>query len=77
MNLIINASYKYHIYVIKFFPCIGDDSFITFEEILKIGLKHEVDFVLLGGDLFHDGKPSVNCYSKCMELLKRYCMGDG
>jgi double-strand break repair protein MRE11 len=55
----------------------AEDSFIAFEEILKIGIKHKVDFVLLGGDLFHDGKPSVNCYSRCMELLKRYCMGDG
>ena len=36
----------------------GDDSFVSFEECLAAGrLKHNVDFVLLGGDLFHDNKP--------------------
>jgi len=35
-----------------------DDSFRSFEEILQIGLQHKVDFVLFGGDLFHDNKPS-------------------
>ncbi|XP_059480631.1 double-strand break repair protein MRE11 [Neocloeon triangulifer] len=58
-------------------PTRGEDSFIAFEEILRIGKKYKVDFILLGGDLFHDGRPSVNCYSKCMDLLNRYCMGDG
>ena len=34
------------------------DSFIVFEEILQQAVKHKVDFVLLGGDLFEDNKPS-------------------
>ncbi|XP_067005456.2 double-strand break repair protein MRE11 [Anabrus simplex] len=54
----------------------GDDSFNTFEEILSIAAKEEVDFILLGGDLFHDHKPSPRCIHRCMSLIRRYCMGD-
>ena len=36
----------------------GDDSFVTFEEILKKSKSHKVDFLLLGGDLFHHPNPS-------------------
>ena len=32
---------------------IGDDSFTAFEEVLETATKRDVDFVLLGGDLFH------------------------
>jgi double-strand break repair protein MRE11 len=32
--------------------------------------------VLLGGDLFHDNKPSRKSLFRCIELLRRYCMGD-
>lgn len=32
--------------------------------------------ILLGGDLFHDNKPSRTTLYKTMELLRRYCMGD-
>ena len=35
-----------------------DDSFMAFEEVLQLAAKHGADFVLLGGDLFHDNKPS-------------------
>jgi len=35
-----------------------DDSFTTFEEVLQMAVEHEADFLLLGGDLFHDNKPS-------------------
>ncbi|XP_031845471.1 double strand break repair nuclease mre11 isoform X1 [Nomia melanderi] len=51
------------------------DSFITFEEILHLGKENEVDFILLGGDLFHDTKPSQTAILKCMELLRKYCLG--
>ncbi|KAM3935287.1 double-strand break repair protein MRE11 [Leptodactylus fuscus] len=54
----------------------GNDSFVTFDEILKLGRDNEVDFVLLGGDLFHDNKPSRRTLHTCMELLRKYCMGD-
>lgn len=35
-----------------------------------------MDFILLGGDLFHDVKPSPYCIFKCIELLRKYCLGD-
>ncbi|EFN86093.1 Double-strand break repair protein MRE11 [Harpegnathos saltator] len=53
----------------------SDDSFITFEEILKHAKDNEVDCILLGGDLFHDTKPSQAALLKCVELLRKYCLG--
>ena len=41
-------------------PIRGEDSFRTFEEILKIAKNNSVDMILLGGDLFHFNKPSRN-----------------
>ena len=35
-----------------------DDSFVALEEVFELAAKHGADFVLLGGDLFHDNKPS-------------------
>ena len=52
-----------------------DDCFITFEEILQHAVKYQVDFILLGGDLFHHNKPSINCLNRCLDLLRRYCLG--
>lgn len=54
----------------------GNDSFATFEEILKIGKDREVDFILLGGDLFDHNVPSPQCLQKCISLLRKYTMGD-
>lgn len=54
----------------------GNDTFVTFDEIMKQAVQHEVDFVLLGGDLFHDNKPSRKTIHCCMEVLRKYCMGD-
>ncbi|XP_011187962.1 double-strand break repair protein MRE11 [Zeugodacus cucurbitae] len=54
----------------------GDDSFITFEEILQMAVQEDVDFILLGGDLFHDAVPSQNTLHNCMKLLRRYTFGD-
>ena len=36
----------------------------------------QVDFILLGGDLFHDNKPSRQVLTRTMELLRHYCMGE-
>lgn len=36
----------------------------------------QVDFILLGGDLFHDNKPSRRCLHSCITMLRKYCMGD-
>ncbi|KAI9362043.1 meiotic recombination 11 [Zopfochytrium polystomum] len=57
-------------------PIRGNDSFAAFEEILLIAQRNQVDFVLLGGDLFHENKPSRSCMYKTMNMLRRYCMGD-
>ena len=46
------------------------DSFNTFREILDLALDRRVDFVLLGGDLFHDNKPSRNAERRCIEILR-------
>jgi double-strand break repair protein MRE11 len=54
----------------------GDDSFNSFEEMLKLAKKQKVDFILLAGDLFHDGKPTTNTVNRCMALLRHYCMGE-
>ncbi|XP_051882523.1 LOW QUALITY PROTEIN: double-strand break repair protein MRE11 [Pristis pectinata] len=52
------------------------DTLVTFDEILKCAQDNEVDFILLGGDLFHDNKPSRKTLHTCMELMRKYCMGD-
>lgn len=36
----------------------------------------QVDFLLLGGDLFHENKPSRSCLVKAIEILRRYCLND-
>lgn len=59
-----------------FFTAQEDDSFVTFEEILQHAQTEEADFILLGGDLFHDSKPSQKVVLRCMELLKKYTLGD-
>jgi double-strand break repair protein MRE11 len=53
----------------------GNDSFQTFEEILQLARQFEVDALLLGGDLFHENKPSRRCMHTTMELLRHYCLG--
>lgn len=54
----------------------GNDTFVTFNEILEHAQKNEVDFILLGGDLFHENKPSRKTIHTCLESLRKYCMGD-
>ncbi|KAJ3149384.1 Double-strand break repair protein mre11a [Geranomyces variabilis] len=57
-------------------PVRANDSFNAFEEVLKIARKHAVDFILLGGDLFHENKPSRKCQKTTLRLLRKYCLGD-
>jgi len=57
-------------------PIRGNDSFETFEEILQIAKERRADCVLLGGDLFHDNKPSRSTIVKAMDILTRYCLND-
>jgi len=54
----------------------ANDSFVTFEEILILARDKEVDFLLLGGDLFHENKPTRDAQMKCCNLLRKYAMGD-
>ncbi|XP_033738738.1 double-strand break repair protein MRE11-like [Pecten maximus] len=54
----------------------GNDSLVAFEEILENAKKHDVDFILLGGDLFHENKPPRRIMHGCISLLRKYCMGD-
>ncbi|KAJ3719144.1 Metallo-dependent phosphatase-like protein [Lentinula guzmanii] len=57
-------------------PIRGQDSINTFEEILQLAKKHNVDFILLAGDLFHENKPSRESLYKTIALLREYTMGD-
>ena len=38
--------------------------------------EFQVDFILLGGDLFHENKPSRSTLVKTIEILRRYCLND-
>lgn len=50
--------------ILLFIFDLGNDSFITFEEILYYAKQRQVDFILLGGDLFHDTNPSKEALNK-------------
>jgi len=63
------------IYKIYYLELSENDSFITFEEILEIGKAENVDFVLLGGDLFHENKPKPATLHRAMEILRKHCLG--
>eukprot|EP00898_Chlorokybus_atmophyticus_P003724 jgi/Chlat1/4352/Chrsp29S00349 len=53
-----------------------DDSFMAFEEIFELAAKRKVDCVLLGGDLFHENKPSRSTLVRAIEILRRYCLNN-
>ncbi|KAI8972429.1 DNA repair exonuclease [Trametes punicea] len=57
-------------------PVRGQDSINAFKEILQLAVKHDVDFILLGGDLFHENRPSRDCMYQVMALLREYTLGD-
>ncbi|TVU10894.1 hypothetical protein EJB05_44449, partial [Eragrostis curvula] len=53
------------------------DSFQAFETICSLANKtRSVDYVLLGGNLFHENKPSRSTLVKSIEILRRYCLND-
>ncbi|XP_071351849.1 double-strand break repair protein MRE11 [Trachinotus anak] len=54
----------------------GSDSYNTLNEILKCAKSNQVDFILLGGDLFHENKPSRRCLHNCITMLRQFCMGE-
>ncbi|KFH12554.1 Mre11 DNA-binding domain-containing protein [Toxoplasma gondii MAS] len=55
----------------------GGDSFETFQEILEIGRNLKVDFLLHGGDLFDENRPSRATLYRTFCLLRKFCFGDG
>ncbi|TDL14993.1 DNA repair exonuclease [Rickenella mellea] len=57
-------------------PIRGQDAINTFEEILKLAVKNDVDFVLLAGDLFHENRPSRDCLYRVAALLREYTLND-
>ncbi|KAG2219859.1 hypothetical protein INT45_000746 [Circinella minor] len=54
----------------------GKDSFQSFEEVLILAKQHNVDFILLGGDLFHHSQPSLYCLREVMGLIRQHLFGD-
>jgi len=54
----------------------GGDSSRTFDEIMGLANDHDVDMVLLAGDLFHDNKPSRKSLYDVMKSLRKNCLGD-
>ncbi|KAI0125922.1 double-strand break repair protein mus-23 [Xylariales sp. AK1849] len=56
-------------------PIRKDDSWKTFDEIMNLARKQDVDMVLLAGDLFHDNKPSTKCMYQVMRSLRKNCLG--
>ncbi|KAF8635559.1 hypothetical protein AX15_000209 [Amanita polypyramis BW_CC] len=65
-----------HIGYIERDPIRGQDSINTFKEILQLAVKHDVDFILLAGDLFHENKPSRESLYQTIALLREYTLGD-
>ena len=57
-------------------PTRGDDSWKTFHEIMCLAKERDVDMVLLGGDLFHENKPSRKAMYNVMRSLRMNCYGE-
>ncbi|RDB17053.1 Double-strand break repair protein MRE11 [Hypsizygus marmoreus] len=75
-NIKILLATDNHIGYMERDPIRGQDSINTFREILQLAVKHDVDFVLLAGDLFHENKPSRDCLYRTIALIREYTMGD-
>jgi len=55
----------------------NNDSFNSFDELLTVGKEQNVDMCILGGDLFHENKPSRLSQIKCIQILSKHVLGDG
>ncbi|KAK0417365.1 hypothetical protein QR680_012966 [Steinernema hermaphroditum] len=53
-----------------------NDSLNTFEEILMKAVEHDVDFILLAGDLFHENNPSRDVFMGVSRKLRQHCLSD-
>ncbi|KAG8948420.1 meiotic recombination [Tulasnella sp. 424] len=65
-----------HIGYLERDPVRGQDAIDTFEEILKLAVKYDVDFILLAGDLFHENRPSREVLFRTMALLREHTLSD-
>jgi hypothetical protein len=57
-------------------PIRGGDAIRTFKEVLQLARAHDVDMVLMAGDLFHENRPSRDTLFQAMALLREHCLGD-
>ena len=53
-----------------------DDSWKTFDEVMSLAKKHDVDMVLHAGDLFHENKPSRKSMYHVMRSIRQNCFGE-
>ena len=51
-------------------PVRGNDSFETFKEVFEIARDCDADMVLLGGDVFHENKPSRRVRCACLGIVR-------
>lgn len=54
----------------------GTDSINTFIEILELAVSNDVDMLLLGGDLFHENKPSRTSMFQTIAALREHTLGE-
>lgn len=52
------------------------DSFMAFAEALQVAREKNVDFILLGGDLFHVNRPSSAIEHKCIKIIRQHMSDD-
>lgn len=74
--LTISSSHSLSVGYMERDPVRGLDSINSFREILKLAVEKDVDFILLGGDLFHENKPSRSTLHQVMASLRQYCLSD-
>jgi double-strand break repair protein MRE11 len=65
-----------HLGYMELDPVRGEDSFNSFREMLEQARANQVDFVLLGGDLFHENKPSRQTLCKTVNILRQFTFGE-
>ena len=57
-------------------PVRSMDSFAAFEEVLAFAKHSEADMLLLGGDIFHENKPTRKTLHQTFDLLREYVLGE-
>jgi len=55
----------------------GDETFETFEEILRLANEQKADIVVLTGNIFHNSKPSRCTLARCIDILDTWRRGRG